>query len=167
MRLLGKIFDRFEETLIIVMLGYMAIMNFVNVVCRYCFANSFSFTEELTVTVFVWITMLGVAAGFKRNAHLGMSFVVDLFRGKTKAILVLFSVLCSLTFMALACYYGFVMVQGQITMGATTPVLRMPQYVQGLSIPIGAIFVIVRILQTGSKMVKDLWNEGESGGEKV
>lgn len=167
MKLLGKMFDYFEETIIILMMAYMAIMNFLNVVFRYCFSNSFSFTEELTVTVFVWVTMLGIAAGFKRNAHLGMSFIVDLFHGKAKAMFVLFSVICSLTFMSLLLYHGIVMVQGQITMGSTTPVLRMPQYVQGLSMPVGAAFVIIRIIQTGVLQVKTLWNEDQQGGTEA
>ncbi|NCC14884.1 MAG: TRAP transporter small permease [Clostridia bacterium] len=167
MKLLGKIFNYFEETVIIIMMTYMAIMNFLNVVFRYCFASSFSFTEELTVTVFVWVTMLGVAAGFKRYAHLGMSFIVDLFHGKAKAMFALFGVMCSLIFMILVFYFGIVMVQGQIAMGSTTPVLRMPQAVQGLSMPVGAAFVIIRILQAGFLQVKGLWNEGDEGGTQV
>jgi C4-dicarboxylate transporter DctQ subunit len=149
------------------MMAYMAIMNFLNVVFRYCFASSFSFTEELTITVFVWVTMLGVAAGFKRYAHLGMSFVVDLFHGKAKAMFALFGVVCSLIFMVLVFYYGIVMVLGQIGMGATTPVLQMPQAVQGLSMPVGAAFVIIRIIQAGILQVKTLWNENKEGGAQA
>ena len=167
MRLLGKILDYFEESLIIIMMAYMAIMNFLNVVFRYCFASSFSFTEELTVTVFVWVTMLGIAAGFKRYAHLGMSFVVELFGHKARALFALFGVICSLIFMTLVLYYGIEMVQGQITMGSTTPVMRMPQAVQGLSMPIGAIFVLIRILQAGYLQVKELWNEDKQGGTQA
>ena len=167
MKLLGKILDYFEESIIIIMMTYMAIMNFLNVVFRYCFSSSFSFTEELTVTVFVWVTMLGVAAGFKRYAHLGMSFVVDLFHGKAKAMFALFGVICSLVFMVLVFYYGIVMVQGQIAMGARTPVLQLPQAVQGLSMPVGAAFVIIRVLQAGSRQVKALWNEEKDGGAQV
>ena len=167
MKLLGKILDYFEETLIIIMMSYMAIMNFLNVVFRYCFASSFSFTEELTVTVFVWVTMLGVAAGFKRYSHLGMSFVVDLFHGKAKSMFALFGAVCSLIFMILVFYFGIVMVQGQMAMGSTTPVLRMPQAVQGLSMPVGAVFVIIRIIQASFVQVKGLWNEGKEGGAKA
>lgn len=167
MKLLGKILDYFEESLIILMMVYMAIMNFLNVVFRYCFSSSFSFTEELTVTVFVWVTMLGIAAGFKKYAHLGMSFVVDLFHGKAKAMFALFGVICSLVFIVLVFFYGIEMVQGQITMGATTPVLRMPQAVQGLSMPVGAAFIIIRILQAGIKQVKGLWNEDKQGGTQA
>lgn len=160
MKMLGKIYTFFEEGLIIIMLSYMAIMNFLNVVFRYLFASSFSFTEELTVTVFVWVTMMGVAAGFKRSAHLGMSFVVDFFHGKARALFAAFAVICSLIFMCLVFYYGIVMVQHQINMGATTPILRMPQAVQGLSMPVGAAFVIVRIIEAGIKTVRDYWKEG-------
>ncbi|WP_304509349.1 TRAP transporter small permease [Anaerotignum sp.] len=167
MKLLGKILDYFEESLIIVMMAYMAIMNFLNVVFRYCFSSSFSFTEELTVTVFVWVTMLGVAAGFKRYAHLGMSFVVDLFHGKVRALFALFGAICSLIFMVVVLIYGIEMVQGQIGMGATTPVMQMPQAVQGLSMPVGAAFVIIRILQAGFFEVKRLWNEGKKGGTQA
>ena len=167
MKSVGKFLDYFEEVLIILMMAYMAIMNFLNVVFRYCFSSSFSFTEELTVTVFVWVTMLGIAVGFKRNAHLGMSFVVDLFHGKGKAMFVIFNGLCSLLFMGLLFYYGIEMVQGQITMESTTPVLRMPQYVQGLSMPVGAFFVIIHILQATYKQAKELWFEETKGGDKA
>lgn len=167
MKLLGKILDYFEESLIILMMAYMAIMNFLNVVFRYCFASSFSFTEELTVTVFVWVTMLGVAAGFKRYSHLGMSFVVDLFHGKVRALFALFGAVCSLIFMVVVLIYGIEMVQGQISMGATTPVLQMPQAVQGLSMPVGAAFVIIRILQACFFEVKRLWNEDKEGGTQA
>ncbi len=165
MKTLGKIFDVFEEVLIIVMLGYMAIMNFLNVVFRYCFSASFSFTEELTVTVFVWVTMFGVAAGFKKCAHLGMSFIVDQFHGKAKAMFFAFSILCSLAFAAVLLVYGIEMVQGQMMMGSTTPVLQMPQYVQGLSIPVGAVFIVIRLIQSGVTGVSALWNEGKESKE--
>jgi len=77
LNIIDKIINHIEEILIVIMMAYMTIMNFINVLGRYVFSASFSFTEELTVTVFVWVTMLGIALGFKRNVHLGMSFVVD------------------------------------------------------------------------------------------
>ena len=165
MKFLAKLLDYFEESLIIIMLAYMAIMNFLNVVFRYCFANSFSFTEELTITVFVWVTMLGASAAFKRNAHMGMSFVADLFHGKARAFASLFVTICNLLFMIILLYYGIEMVQGQMTMGSTTPVLRMPQYVQGLSMPCGAVLIIIRVIQSGIELFKEYWNSTEGGAE--
>lgn len=163
MKLIMKVIESIEEYLIVIMMAYMTIMNFVNVLARYLFSASFSFTEELTVTVFVWVTMLGIAIGFKRNAHLGMSFVVDQFQGKAKAAFVLLSAVMSFLFMGVLFIYGIEMVEGQATMGATTPVMGMPQYVQGLSIPVGAFFVLIHIIQANYVELKRLLNEGKGG----
>ena len=61
--------DYIEETIIVLLLAFMCIMNFINVIFRYLFASSFSFTEELTVMAFVWVTMMGIATGYKRCGH--------------------------------------------------------------------------------------------------
>lgn len=163
MKLIMKIIDNIEEYIIVLIMAYMTIMNFVNVLARYVFSASFSFTEELTVTAFVWVTMLGIAIGFKRNAHLGMSFVVDHFHGKAKAAFVLLSAVMSFLFMGVLLVYGMEMVEGQITMGSTTPVLGMPQYVQGLSIPVGAFFVLIHVIEANYAELKRLLQEDKGG----
>lgn len=164
MKLIMKIINNIEEYAIVLMMAYMTIMNFVNVLARYLFSASFSFTEELTVTVFVWVTMLGIAVGFKRNAHLGMSFVVDQFHGKSKAVFVLLSAVMSFAFMGVLFIYGIEMVDGQATMGGTTPVMGMPQTVQGLSIPVGAFFVLVHIIEANYAELKKLLSAEKEGG---
>jgi C4-dicarboxylate transporter DctQ subunit len=163
-KFLLNIISHIEEILVVIMMAYMTIMNFLNVVFRSVASMSFSFTEELTVTVFVWVTMFGIALGFRKNAHLGMSYFVDHFHGKAKAILVIFSGICSLALMAGLVYYGIEMVEGQVKMGSTTPVLGMPQYVQGLSIPVGAFFVCIHVLEATIIEAKKLW--GENGGSE-
>lgn len=152
--------DYVEEALIVILLAFMAIMNFVNVVSRYCFSNSFSFTEELTVMAFVWVTMLGIATGYKRYAHLGMSFIVERFSKKIQAIFAAFSMICSLVMIVLLIKYGIEMVQGQIMLGSKTPALRLPIYWQGLSIPVGAGFIAIRTLESGIQEIVRLWKEG-------
>lgn len=158
--------DWIEEGAIVLLSIFMAIMNFINVVSRYCFSNSFSFTEELTVIAFVWVTMLGVAAGYKRCAHLGMSYVVEQFPKKGQAIFALFSMICSLVMIILMIDYGFQMVQGQIMLNAKTPALKIPSYWQGLSIPVGGIFIAIRTLQSGISEFFRLFREGAEGGQE-
>ncbi len=152
--------DYIEETIIVLLLAFMCIMNFINVIFRYLFASSFSFTEELTVMAFVWVTMMGIATGYKRCAHLGMNFVVELFPKKGQALFALFSMICSLTMIAMLIKYGVSMVQGQIMLNARTPALRMPSCYQGLSIPVGGAFMAVRTLQSGFEEFTRLWKEG-------
>lgn len=153
--------DYVEETLIVVLLAFMSIMNFLNVLFRYCFSSSFSFTEELTVMAFVWVTMLGVATGYKRCAHLGMSFIVDQFPKKGQALFMVFSTVCSVAMIALLIKYGIDMVAGQIMLGAKTPALRLPAAMQGLSIPVGGAFMLIRTLEAGIRETVKLWKGGD------
>ena len=63
-----------EEVVCAAMMTFMTALGFVNVAARYL-GYSMAYTEELLVMLLVWLTMLGTAAGFKRNAHLSMTFL--------------------------------------------------------------------------------------------
>ena len=138
MKFISTFWERLEEFILVALFAFMAVMNFLNVVFRYCFANSFSFTEEVTITAFVWVSMIGIAVGYKRAAHLGMSFFVDNMPKKLQAFMVLMN-------------YGIEMVSNQIRLGSKTPALGMPMWIQGLSIPVGAAFCIIRAIESGIK----------------
>ena len=151
MKLLSTLLARLEEFILVALFAFMAVMNFLNVVCRYCFANSFSFTEEVTITAFVWVSMGGIAVGYKRLAHLGMSFLVDHMPKKVQPFMALLSMICSVVLILLLYKYGSEMVSNQIRLGSKTPALGMPMYIQGLSIPVGAVFCLIRAVESGVK----------------
>ena len=148
MKVLGWILDKFELICIVILLGTMTCINFVNIVLR-AVGHSMSFTEELTIIMFVWVSMFGIAAGYKKASHLGMSFVVDKFPKKVQAVFGLISMVCTLCLVYILVVYGFEMVGQQIRLGSSTPSLRIPQYIQGLSIPVGGILIGIRALQNG------------------
>ena len=143
--MVAKAFGYIEETLIVVGIVFMTAMNFANVVSRYYFRNSFSFTEEITIMTFVWVSMLGIAVGFKRMSHLGMSYFVDKLPDSMKKPMILFSALCSLTMVLVMIVQGIEMVRWQIMLGARTPALELPLATQGLAIPVGGAFIAIRI----------------------
>lgn len=151
MKVLSTLLARLEEFILVALFAFMAVMNFLNVVCRYCFANSFSFTEEVTITAFVWVSMVGIAVGYKRLAHLGMSFLVDNMPKKVQPFMALLSMICSVVLILLLFQYGSEMVSNQMRLGSKTPALGMPMYIQGLSIPVGAVFCLIRAVESGVK----------------
>ena len=151
MKLLSLFWEKLEECILVLLFAFMAVMNFLNVVCRYCFSNSFSFTEEVTITAFVWVSMVGIAVGYKRLAHLGMSFFVDNMPKKIQPFMALLSMVCSVVLIALLFKYGGDMVSNQIRLGSKTPALGMPMYIQGLSIPVGSAFCMIRAIESGIK----------------
>ena len=152
--------DYVEELILVALLVFMTALNFVNVCSRYLLHASLSMTDELTVMAFVWCTMIGAATAYKRGAHLGMSFIVERFPKKGQALFAAFSLLCSLVMLALLLKMGLEMVQNQIKLGQATPALRLPACWQGLSIPVGAVLMIIRSLQFSLAEIVRLWKEG-------
>ena len=67
-----------------ILLFTMALIAFINVLSRYLLHLSFAATEEITINLFVWLTVLGIALAFEQNAHLGMCFLYKRFPGRIK-----------------------------------------------------------------------------------
>ena len=61
----------------VLVMAVMTLVAFVNVVTRYFIRFALAFTEEIVVSLFVWLTLLGTAIAFRQGAHLGFSFIVD------------------------------------------------------------------------------------------
>ena len=154
-KIFGKLIDYLEEGLILAGLLFMTVMNFANVISRYFLHKSISYTEEVVVIVFVWVTMLGISAGYKRNAHLGMSFITDKLSENGKKAALMISAICSLILIYFMLRYGIEMVQNQIRFHSKTTALRWPTYIQGLALPAGAVFMGIRTIQAAYQQLKE------------
>jgi len=149
MKLIAKIWDRFEETCIVLLLAFMTTVNFVNVVGRYFFNRSFSSAEELTITGFVYVSMFGIAVAYKRGTHLGMDFFTQKIPPRYRAWFILFSALCSLFFISVVFYLSFDVIAAQIRSGERTSATGLPAYYQRISIPLGCFLMTIRTIQWG------------------
>ena len=59
---------KLEETVGALGLAVMVTIAFINVLTRYVFKYSVAFTEELTLYIFVWITLMGTAIAFREGS---------------------------------------------------------------------------------------------------
>ena len=67
----------FEEVACVVIFTVMTLIAFGNILSRYLFKYSFAFTEELVVSLFVWLTLLGAGAAFRYGSHLGFTLLAE------------------------------------------------------------------------------------------
>ena len=97
MKIIFKVLDILEEGVMILGLIAMVILNFVNVICRFLLPQTpFSYTEELTILIFGWVTMFGIAYGYKKCAHTGLTLVTDLLPVNIQKIMTVFATICTL-----------------------------------------------------------------------
>ena len=150
-----KICDHFEEILGAAILAVMVSVAFVNVVTRYAIIYPLAWTEEITVSMFVWIVLLGVSTAFRKNAHLSMTFVYDFMPLPLKKISFLISNAMSLVFFALLTWLGTVQVLDEMDLGVTSEALAIPTAIYSAGIPVFSVLIIVRILQSCRGIIRD------------
>lgn len=155
-----KFYNKLEEILLAISLLIMVGVNFLNVVSRYFIHASISFTEEILIMLLIWNTMLASALAFKYKAHLGLSVLTDLFPQKFQKIVVLISSVASIFLVGTLFRFGIKMLENQFKFDVRTPVLGMHESVISLAIPVGAILILLRIIEAGYNEIKES-KEGE------
>lgn len=141
--------DYIEEYLIGISLIIMTTITFSNVISRRFLGLSLAFTEEITTNLFILMSLLGAAAAAKRGSHLGLSIISDVMPKKVQKAITIFGVTCSVALFSYLAYYGTIMVQTQKLYKQITPALGWPEWMFGLFIPIGSVFLIIRFIQFG------------------
>lgn len=84
--------DRIEETVIAVILGFMTLLTFANVVARYGFNSNIFYALELTVFLFAWLVLLGASYAVKKTLHLGVDAIINMAAPALRRYLALFAV---------------------------------------------------------------------------
>lgn len=144
-----KILDKIEEIILVIALLAMTIIAFANIISRNFAQISLSFTEELTINLFVLLTFVGTAMGVRNYSHLGFTLLYDLGGKGVKRGMIALSTIAGLVLFGVLFWYGIQTIIFQIDIGQKTPALGWPTWVMTLSLPVGAILCIIRTIQVG------------------
>lgn len=157
----SKILSHVEHSLLIFSASVMSILAFSNIISRNILNHSISFTEEITINLFVLLTFVGTAVGVRNNAHLGFSLLYDKAGLRVKKVMtVLIGFIVIAVFLGFT-YYGIKMVQFQMFTKQTTPSLGWQQWVFTLSLPLGSFLCLIRAIEATFKEFKNLQTESE------
>lgn len=149
-----KFLDSIEQYIMAVGLTIMTFITVVNVFSRKVMHLSMSFLEEITTIMFILISLLGAAVAARKGGHLGLSIFTDFIPKKYQKYVALFTWFVAAFFCYYLVRYGFVMVAGEYKLGVTTPALGWPEWIFGLAVPIGGIFIFLRYTQYTYRMFK-------------
>lgn len=155
MKKVEAILDRIEFWVMSIGMGIMVLFNFLNVVSRKLMPEMpFSYTEELVVLIFLWVTMFGISYAYRRHSHTGLNLVTEHLPAGVRMVTTGISSLCSLAFVGMIVYMGIGLVQNHLKYGQILPSLQVPMALQSLALPVGGIVVMVSILFSG---VTEIW----------
>lgn len=142
--------NKVEEFVMIFGMSVMVVLNFTNVIFRFLLPQTpFSYSEELTIIIFMWVTMFGISYGFRVHAHTVLDVLTNQFPEKVQPVVVVFSTLCSALLMILMVYTSYFTMINQITHGQVTPGMKLPMVVNSGAIFLGSIITFFSILKSG------------------
>lgn len=146
------LWDHLEELIGGVSLGIMVTIAFINVVTRYFIKYSMAFSEELTLYLFVWVTLMGVSIAFKEGRNIAVSFFYDRLGFRSRKILDVLAAALSLIFFSVLGYYGVLEVIDEFMMNAKTEAIELPMWYFTIAMPICSGLIIIRIF---IQLIKD------------
>jgi len=150
-----------DHWIVAILLFTMASIAFINVLSRYLFHFSFAATEEVTINLFVWMTVVGSGIAFERGGQLGMVTLYNVFPRKYKRLVILFSSILSALLFILVDIYMIQAIYDELTLfHATSAALGIPVSIYYVGVPVFSVFVFAGICRDASSKLDGLEREG-------
>ena len=150
-----------ERVLLAAVMALLCVITMANVIVRYFTDVSFAFTEEISVSLLVVMTLVGASTAFYRNKHIAILFFVERCSAPTRRLLELVGLLaCTLMFGLLA-WYGARLAWDDYRFEVTSPALGIPQWWYTVWLPLLSVVIVVRLL---SLIVRRMGTEDRGEG---
>lgn|SRR5699024_439595 len=165
MKVLKWLDEHFEEYILIALSIFTVVIIFSQVVMRYVFNSSLSWSEEIARYGFIWLIYIGVSYGVKKRKHLRVDAITMLFEEKGTAVIKMIANILFLIFALVIAYYGLDIVT-KITRESAA--LQIPMEYVYASLAFGMILTSIRLIQNVIIDYKDIKNPSEKNeGDEV
>jgi TRAP-type C4-dicarboxylate transport system permease small subunit len=145
-KLMGGIAE-LEKIVMSVILVFVTLLTFANVVVRKLTSSQFAWTEELVINLFVLLIMMGCALGAREGSLISLSLIFDRLKVKGKKVLVTIITIVNTVFWVLLLKTGADKVVSQIASGKRTSSLGWHEWIFTIFLPIGAVFLILHTIE--------------------
>ena len=146
--------DYLEETILLILLVLMTCIMGIQIVSRYVFQNSLTWSEELVRYMFVWSAFLGIPFCIKH----GLSIKVDQFRNLfpiplQKALMYIDKIIIFVLFLVMF-IYSCLVVKASYLSGQTSPAMQIPMWIVQLSVCVSSLLSMMRSIQNFVNLIR-------------
>lgn len=138
------------------------IVIFVQVIARYVFNSSLSWSEEFSRYLFIWQTWLGASVALRDDKHIRLEMFDKKFGPNGKNIMMIISDIIWLAFDIFLIINGTQLVSKQFARGTRSAGIGIPLGFVYASLPVSSLVIAFRLL---SEIVTTLNSIKTAGGE--
>lgn len=156
MSILKRIDDKLEEYLAAILLSFMTIFIFFQVLSRFVFDAPLAWSEEAARFVFVWTIYISAALAVKKREHISVEVGIMFLKGKAKKAAHILADLIFLVFTIFLLKDGIFLVKHLSGSQQISPALGLPMNLIYIIVPLGYGLMMLRLIQRIIADVKHL-----------
>lgn len=166
---LSFIYNHFEEIILVMSFAVMVAVIFIQVIMRYIFDNSLSWSEELGRFVFEWLTWIGLSLGARVGQHIKITLMVDKLPHTAAQTANIISEAIVIIICGLTIYYGVEL--SRMFVGSHFTTIKISLAWGYASVIVGCGLMIMRSLVSIANSIgnfkngRNLFDNGEGGIE--
>ncbi|SNS80910.1 TRAP-type C4-dicarboxylate transport system, small permease component [Anaerovirgula multivorans] len=140
--------ENFEEVILMIFLVLMACIMGIQVIMRYAFNASLTWSEEITRYFFIWSAFISTSYCIKKGTSIKIDQFTNMLPDKAKKVIEFVVKIVVLLFFAYLLRYSIDVVRAAYQSGQKSPALGIPMYLVQVSTVVGFSLSVVRIIQS-------------------
>lgn len=145
--MLRKIWDNFEEYILIALYSIVLPLLFINIIMRYFFSNAIPWSEELARYIFLWLIWIGASYGVKKAKHIRIDIIFNkISKNASYQLENIITIIC-ICFCMFLVFKGSELTSNIFSLGQLSPALRVAMGYPYLSVPVGSGLMVIRYIE--------------------
>ncbi|PAF14396.1 C4-dicarboxylate ABC transporter permease [Shouchella clausii] len=141
-----RFFHHLDDYLGVLALSGIIVLISANVFFRFVLNSPITWTEEVSLALFIWLTFIGISSGIKHNSHVGIDYFVRKMPEKIRHyVQVARLVVILATTILVFVYWGAAFAIHGVA--KVTPVLGISYTFINLAVPIGSLLAVFHLLK--------------------
>lgn len=152
--------EKFEERLLISSLALIVIIVFMQVIMRYFFHKSLTWSEEVARFTFLWMVWLGAGYATKKRAHIKIEAFVSRLSPPARRRVDFLSLIIWILFAFFLVYKSTELTRLLFRRHQMSPVLEIPMAWAYMAVPAGSALMLIRLIRQLAESCREIRSGG-------
>ncbi|GAW93799.1 TRAP transporter small permease [Calderihabitans maritimus] len=143
MKKISEVLEKLAIFFTVAAVAVMTLITFVQVITRYVFGFSLTWSEEFARYLFIWITFIGGSIAFRRLQLTSINIIVDKLPQKARFWILLVADLLVGVFLVVIVIYGIKLIYSPGVVRQLSPAMQIPMGIPYIAVPLGGFLMLV------------------------